>query len=144
MDQEKLNNQKIVLLQEKIRQAAIDGTLESKRSAFKMESVELGLSDADFNKLIENGKEQAKDTEKVKKFAQKNKIWITILVVVLIAIEWILNIHTEDVVSVETEELMKHTSLHIGVIWMLIINFITALASIIIISIIYRKKNKTV
>lgn len=142
MTQDSLNNKKIALLQEKIKQAYVDGTFESKKSVLHMEAVGLDLSDADFEELVANGSKYAQDNEKVKKFANKNKVWITLLIIVLIALEWVLNIHTEEVVSLETHEVMNHTSLRIGFIWMLLINFITALVAVIALSIIYRKKNK--
>lgn len=92
MDKELLNQAKIKAFAEKLRDAANNGTLEQDNSVLRMEAVELGLNDDQFNTMLEEAKRRSANDKDTQSFVKKYKAPILIVLAAFILIELFLPI----------------------------------------------------
>jgi type III secretory pathway component EscR len=108
------NISKIEEFAQKLREAANNGTLEENNSAFRMEAVDLGLSDEQLSTMIADARRRAVNDKDTRSFMKKYKYPILILLAAFIILELFLPIS-------------------IG--WKLILIFITLVLEIILLSV---------
>jgi len=117
-------------IQKKIQEAIKLNQLEQQLSVLKMEAVRLGISEKDFNHMIEEEKKSFNTDQLAIKEAKNKKYILWCVCIALIILEWILIFNAHP-----SEGEKNH------LILTLIINFVTLLAVIIGAAAFFRKKN---
>lgn len=121
MKQEKLDNIKVKVLAEKIRKSVENGSLEKDMSVFRMEAVNIGLTDIDVQELVKEAERVLTEKEHTRVFMEKHKITFYIVVMAIIIAEWFCPIS-------------------IG--WKILLSILTIFAAIIIMAFLYIKRKK--
>ena len=123
------NNAKLVVLHETITTAIKNGNLSDKMDLIKLQAAELGLSDTDLKKLINNGQNNADKQRKIKSIAMKHKALLSAASIGVVLFEWILGF----IIS----------TMSFGtVLLILLVNIISVIFVIIIASIVINRKLK--
>ena len=92
MDKESLNKAKVNALAEKMRAAETQGTFEKDKSVFLMESIDLGLSEEQFNLMAEEAKHRSMNDKDAQSFMKRNKIPILVVFAIIVLLELLLPI----------------------------------------------------
>jgi len=119
MKQEKLDNIKVKVLAEKIRESVENGSLEKNMSVFRMEAANIGLTDIDVQELVKEAERVLTEKEHTRVFMEKHKIAFYIVVIAIIIAEWFCPIS-------------------IG--WKILLSILTVFAAIIIMAFLYLKR----
>ena len=159
---------KMMALQEAIASALQNHTFEKELDVLKIQAAELNLSQADFNALVEQAKKTVSTQQNVAYFVGYHKKAIMSVLGVLVGLEWIIPIlcgwkrtpiQSMEAVSsidstaiaetmeavpavVETTHETISWALPIGWGWILLINFVTILLFVLLLSVYINLKNK--
>ena len=85
-------NAKLLALRETIAKAIKDGNLEKKMDVLKLQAVELELDEPALHKLIEEQKLQVLKQGKTLQIVREKKTLISIICLVIIAVEWLIGL----------------------------------------------------
>ena len=85
-------NAKINNLCEAVEKSIQEGRLEREMDILRLQAAELGLSDEDLNKIIDEKKDQVKKNIKEMQIVNSNKKYILAICAGLILVEWIIGL----------------------------------------------------
>lgn len=129
MEQQTVDNVKIMTFQEKIRIALQKGDFDQQESILKMEALDLGVSQDDFKKMVEIEKKSVTEVEAITRTAKSHKGIIWGIAILLILLEWLLIFNAHPAEGEKSHLLLA-----------LIVNFITLVVYIIGVAAYIRKK----
>lgn len=119
MKQSTLDNIKVNVLAEKIREAVKNDTLEQNMSLLRMEATGLGLTEEDVKNLVAEAKKALAAGERTKATVGKNKTLLYVIMIALVLVVWILPI---------------------GIGWKIILSILAIVAAIVVASVVLVKR----
>ena len=131
---------KMMALQDAIASALKNKTFEKELDVLKIQAAELNLSDAEFNTLVEQAKKTLTNQQTVAIFVGNHKKTILSVLGALVGLEWIIPILCGwKCASIQSSATW---ALPIGWGWILVINFVTILLLVVLLSVYINIKNK--